>query len=91
MRFELITDDQSLAECIEAHRKQGLVAIDTEFRRRDTFHPQPALLQVCWNDTAYLIDPLAIDDPSPVADLMTSSSVMKLIHSPSEDLEVFDL
>ena len=90
MRFELITDNKSLAECIEAHRSQDLVAIDTEFRRRDTFHPQPALLQVCWNDTAYLIDPLAIDDPSPVVDLMTSSSVMKLIHSPSEDLEVFD-
>jgi len=90
MRFELINDDRSLAECIEAHRNQGLVAIDTEFRRRDTFHPQPALLQVCWNETAYLIDPLTIDDPSPVIDLMTSSSVLKLIHSPSEDLEVFD-
>lgn len=90
MRFELITDDQSLAECIEAHRNQDLVAMDTEFRRRDTFYPQPALLQVCWDEIAFLIDPLTIDDPGPVIDLMTSPGVMKLIHSPSEDLEVFD-
>ena len=90
MNYQLITDDQSLLDCVTLHSDYKIVAIDTEFRRRDTFFPQPALLQICWSDTAYLIDPLEIRDHSPIVELLTSPQVIKLIHSPSEDLEVFE-
>jgi ribonuclease D len=48
-----------------------------------------ALLQLCWGETAYLIDPLQLGDLSALQDFLTDPSQTKLIHSASEDLEVF--
>ena len=66
-----------------------MVSVDTEFRRRDTFFPQVALLQLCWGDEPYLIDPLELGDLSALRVFLTDPSQTKLIHSASEDLEVF--
>jgi ribonuclease D len=57
--------------------------------RRDTFYPRAALLQLCFEDTAWLIDPLAIENPGPLIDLMEDRNILKILHSASEDLEVF--
>jgi ribonuclease D len=35
-----IDSDAALAAALDAHRGAANVAIDTEFRRRDTFFPQ---------------------------------------------------
>ena len=90
MRFELITSEGRLAEVIAEHVGEQFVAVDTEFRRRDTFYPQVALVQLCWRKTAYLIDPTTFSDFSGLRDLLVNEGVIKLLHSPSEDLEVFD-
>lgn len=65
------------------------VAIDTEFMRRNTYYPQIALLQLCAGDTAWLVDPLAIDDLTPLKTYLADDPSLKLLHSCSEDLEVF--
>ena len=90
MTYHLIETDEALSELLERHSAEGFVAVDTEFRRRDTFYPQVALLQLCWNKESYLIDPTKISDLNSVTELLADSRVIKLIHSPSEDLEVFD-
>lgn len=90
MSFELISTNARLQAILSEHESERFVAIDTEFRRRDTFFPQIALVQLCWRSAAYLIDPLAISDVSLLRDLMLNTDVVKLLHSPSEDLEVFD-
>jgi ribonuclease D len=41
------------------------------------------------DDTAWLIDPLKIQDPTPLAALFSNPAVLKVLHSASEDLEVF--
>ena len=71
-----------------------VVIVDTEFMRRNTFFPQVALVQLCFSGggadgTAWLIDPLCIDDPEPLARLLEDPAVTKVLHSASEDLEVF--
>jgi ribonuclease D len=66
------------------------VAVDTEFRRRDTFYPQVALLQLCWGDAAYLIDPLQLDELDALRGFLTDPAQIKCLHSASEDLEVFE-
>jgi ribonuclease D len=48
------------------------------------------LLQICWNDVAYLVDPIAISDTSGIESLLLDSAVTKYLHSASEDLEVFE-
>ena len=90
MTHQLIETDTALFEVLDRHASDNFVAVDTEFRRRDTFFPQVALLQLCWRKDAYLIDPTRVFNLDPVVELLSNPQVIKLIHSPSEDLEVFD-
>ncbi|MFK7978061.1 MAG: ribonuclease D [Halioglobus sp.] len=95
MNWELIVSDDALAQKLDSVAGCETVMVDTEFMRRDTFYPQIALLQLCFvgsgenEKTAWLIDPLAISDLSPLIDLLTDPAVLKVLHSASEDLEVF--
>ncbi|WP_212630285.1 ribonuclease D [Pseudomonas sp. KB-10] len=84
-----ILDDASLAEHCAAWQALPFVALDTEFMRVDTFYPIAGLLQVSGGDGAYLIDPLRISDWRPFAALLEAPNVVKVLHSCSEDLEVF--
>ena len=84
-----ILDDASLARHCAAWQALPFVALDTEFMRVDTFYPIAGLLQVSAGDGAYLIDPLRISDWRPFAALLEAPTVVKVLHSCSEDLEVF--
>lgn len=84
-----ILDDAGLAEHCAAWQALPFVALDTEFMRVDTFYPIAGLLQVSSGDGAYLIDPLRISDWRPFAALLEAPNVVKVLHSCSEDLEVF--
>lgn len=89
MKWELLESDHDLEDMLADAAGRTAVAIDTEFMRRNTFFPQAALLQLCFDETAWLIDPLAIEDPEPLIDLMENPGLVKILHSASEDLEVF--
>ena len=84
-----ILDDAGLAEHCAAWQALPFVALDTEFMRVDTFYPIAGLLQVSAGEGAYLIDPLGISDWRPFAALLEAPGVVKVLHSCSEDLEVF--
>jgi ribonuclease D len=84
-----IDQDDQLAElCVRWHQ-QAALAIDTEFMRSDTFYPIAGLLQIGDGKGCYLIDPLAIGNLEPLRELMLNPAVTKVLHSCSEDLEVF--
>ena len=85
-----IATSAELEALLSAHRGHEHVAVDTEFRRRDTFYPQVALLQLCWGGAAYLIDPLQLEKLDALRELLTDPAQMKCLHSASEDLEVFE-
>ncbi|WP_116364252.1 ribonuclease D [Parahaliea mediterranea] len=87
--WQLIEDSATLEQVLADNAGAAAVAVDTEFMRRNTFYPQVALLQLCFGDTAWLVDPLALDDIGAIIDLMEDRSIVKVLHSPSEDLEVF--
>lgn len=84
-----IAQDQELAELCARWRQQAAIAIDTEFMRSETFYPIAGLIQVGDGRGCYLIDPLAITDFSPLRELLLDPAVTKVLHSCSEDLEVF--
>ena len=90
MSWELVEGDAALARALDANTGAAFVAVDTEFMRRHTHFPKVALVQLCFGGTALLIDPLTLDDPSPLSALLTDPGVTKVLHSASEDLEVFD-
>lgn len=84
-----IEDEDSLRSHCERWQKLDHIALDTEFIRERTFFPIAALIQI--NDGAqnYLIDPTLIDDLLPLRNLLSRSETIKVMHSCSEDLEVF--
>jgi ribonuclease D len=65
------------------------IALDTEFMRTETFFPIAGLIQVGDGSRAFLIDPLTITDWRPLMKVLINPSVIKVLHSCSEDLEVF--
>lgn len=89
LRWRLLQSDDALRAELAAVAGSEVVAVDTEFMRRNTFFPQVALVQLCFGDQALLLDPLAIKDPAPLAELLTDPNLVKVLHSASEDLEVF--
>lgn len=94
-QWQLIASDAALQQLLSREAGCAVVVVDTEFMRRNTFYPEVALVQLCFvhddseSDTAWLIDPLCIADPSPLAVLLGNPNVLKVLHSASEDLEVF--
>jgi ribonuclease D len=84
-----INTAEELAEFCAKWQAQAAIAIDTEFMRSDTFYPIVGLLQIGDGKGCYLIDPLTMTELQPLRDLLLNSQVTKVLHSCSEDLEVF--
>ncbi|BFM48531.1 ribonuclease D [Marinomonas sp. THO17] len=85
-----VEDNVSLASWCDYWAQLPVIAVDTEFIRRTTYFPITGLIQISEGEKAVLIDPLGIDDWSPLKALMVNPSVMKVFHACSEDLDVFD-
>ncbi len=89
MKYEYIETQQVLDDAIAYYSQQVLLAVDTEFMRRRTLFPEIALIQVYGGERLALIDPLSDLDLSGFWQLMQDESIVKVLHSPSEDIEVF--
>ena len=68
------------------------IGLDTEFIRERTYWPQLALVQIALgesDDDILLVDPLRPGMAKALAPLLADPRVLKLMHSPSEDLVAF--
>lgn len=83
------TNEDLLAFCDRA-RAFPAVAFDTEFLRERTYHPRLCLVQAATPDECVAIDPLAIDDLSPLAELFRDPGTLKVFHACSQDMEVIN-
>ena len=81
-----VGSDRALARA--AVHWRGIVGLDTEFQRTDTFFPIPGLYQVASPSGIWLVDPLAVDDWTPLVEVLTDGDTVKVLHSCSEDLEL---
>lgn len=82
---EWIADTASLEASLHAPGVDR-IALDTEFIREKTYYPQLALMQLALGDRILLLDPLALGKASAFQDLLRGPT-LKLMHSPSEDLQ----
>ncbi|MFT3931581.1 MAG: ribonuclease D [Spongiibacteraceae bacterium] len=83
-----VTSNSQLADIAAQLRDKPLLAIDTEFQRETTFYPIAGLIQLGDAQHQYLIDPLTIDDWSPLRELFVADKRC-VLHACGEDLEVF--
>ena len=66
----------------------NILGIDTEFVRERTYRADLGLVQISNGETAWLVDPVALDDLEPLKRLLLNPTITKVLHSSSEDLEV---
>ena len=65
-----ISTHQALLDFCQRAREFDAIAVDTEFLRERTFHPRLCLVQIATPAESVAVDPLVIDDLSPLAELM---------------------
>jgi ribonuclease D len=89
VQYQLIETQNQLNDFVNKIKNKAILAIDTEFMRRRTLYPEVALIQVYDGEHLALIDPLAELSLFEFWEILKDSNVLKVLHSPSEDIEVF--
>ena len=87
--FEVIDSAEALDVFCGALQDAPWIALDTEFIREKTYYPKLCLLQMAIPGHIACIDPLRIDDLTPVLDLLYNPAIVKVLHACSQDLEIF--
>ena len=77
-----------LHQFCEHARTAGLLALDLEFIRERTYVPQLALIQLAVDDACAIVDPLEVQDLSPLLELITSPELVKVLHAAAQDMEI---
>lgn len=83
-----ITDQTAFEEFIDRASTSSVLAIDTEFMREKTYYAKLCLLQLQTDDETAIVDPFAVSDLSALAKVFDNSSVVKLFHAGSQDIEI---
>ena len=78
------------AFCDELHNSTW-IGVDTEFMRERTYYPEPCLIQLSADAGIACVDVVTIDDLSPLKAVLCREEIAKLMHSCSQDLEIFHL
>jgi len=84
--YILVTDARQLTQICQMLLKATRIAVDTE---ADSMHHYPekvCLVQIATEEQAYLVDPLAIHDLSPLAPVLANPNIQKLLHGSDYDV-----
>jgi ribonuclease D len=90
LELEFIDTASDLARVCEQLANQPYLAVDTEFVREKTYYPVLCLIQIASAQQCVCIDPLAITDLSPLAELLLNNDTIKVFHAARQDLEVLN-
>ncbi|MBL6958822.1 MAG: ribonuclease D [Rhodospirillales bacterium] len=86
----LITDTAALEAFCQRQASSEFLTVDTEFMREKTYWPILCLVQVGGPEEAAAIDPLAPGiDLTPLFDLLSIPTIVKVFHAARQDLEIF--
>jgi ribonuclease D len=77
-----------LRDLCEQARATGLLALDVEFIREHSYIPKLALVQIAVGETCAIVDPLEVDDLSPLFEIVASPHITKVLHAAFQDMEV---
>ncbi|NQZ52873.1 MAG: ribonuclease D [Piscirickettsiaceae bacterium] len=91
MTVEFITQQTDLAVFCQKIADTTWMAVDTEFLREKTYYPQLCLIQVATEDNIACIDPLILEDLTPILDLIYNPNITVVFHAARQDLELFYL
>ncbi len=84
----MVESPGQLREALKEWLNCRVLGIDTEFVRERTWRAELGLVQISDGERVWLVDPLTTGPLEPLAVLLKDTSVVKVLHAPSEDLEV---
>lgn len=84
----LVESRKALADLCRRLSRSPAVALDTEFHSERRFWPELFLIQVADTAGAWLVDPLAVGDLSPLRALVSDPAVVKVMHSSRNDIAI---
>lgn len=83
-----MTDAEALQRLVERLAGKSYIAVDTEFMRERTYYARLCLLQIATDDLVAVVDPLAVDDLSPLYPVLFDEGTTKVFHAAYQDLEI---
>lgn len=86
--LQYVDTPQALQAVCQQLANQPYLAVDTEFVREKTYFPILCLIQIASPEHIICIDPIAIRDLSPLADLLLHKQTVKIFHAARQDLEI---
>lgn len=85
----LVEDQETFNSLIADLRKTPVVALDTEFHCEKRYWPDLFLIQLAADGIGPVaVDPLAVKDLTPLAELFADKGVVKVLHSARNDLAI---
>ena len=88
MAILLINTDAALHDFCQKIQHCQWLTVDTEFLREKTYYPRLCLIQIASADHIACIDPLAIDDLSPLMSVLYQPDITLVFHAARQDLEL---
>jgi ribonuclease D len=84
----MVESAEQLKSALNEWRDCDVIGIDTEFVRERTWRADLGLIQLSDGKKVWLVDPLKAGPLHGFADLFENQSIIKILHAPSEDLDV---
>src|SRR5262245_17897996 len=78
----------ALAAALKQLASATHLALDTEFMRESTYFAKLCLIQIHAADLTLIVDPLALEDLSPLLKFLGDRSRLKVLHAARQDIEV---
>lgn len=85
----LIEDQETFNNLMKDIRRKPVVALDTEFHCEKKYWPDLFLIQLAADGIGPVaVDPLAVKDLTPLAELFADKEIVKVLHSARNDLAI---
>jgi len=84
----MVESAQQLKLAVKDMLKCEVIGIDTEFVRERTWRANLGLVQLSDGKRVWLVDPLKTGPIDPLSALLGNQAIVKILHAPSEDLDV---
>lgn len=84
----MVESAQQLEQTIENLLQCDVIGIDTEFVRERTWRADLGLIQISDGKEVWLVDPLKTGPLEQLSVLLKDQKTVKILHAPSEDLDV---
>ena len=83
----MITSNAQLSLFLNEIKDESLIALDTEFKRVDSYFPELCLIQIATKDKLECIDALAINNLEALFEKLYDKKTKWIVHSARQDIE----